>query len=148
MNLADLQNEINASLKKGDKLCVQTLRFLVSAIKNSAIAKYGAEAESKLTEADILEAVKKLVKTHQESIEAYTKANRLDLADQEKAELQILETYLPAQLSDAQLQEILKPIVASGESNFGLLMKQAIAAVKGQVDGGRVSAMLKNLLVK
>ena len=130
-----------------------TIRYLLSAINNIAIAKYGADAQKKLTDADVLDVVKKQVKTHHESIEAFEKGKRADLVEKEKKELAVLEAYLPKQMSDEELKKLLEPIVATGEKNlpagrqvFGLLMKQSMETVKDQADGVRVSAMLKQLL--
>ncbi len=146
MRLIDLQQDLNASLKSGKTDRVDTLRFLIAAVKNAAIAKYGNEAETKLTEADILDVVKKQVKTHRESIEAFEKAGRGELAAKEKAQLSVLEEFVPKQLSDEELKKLLEPVVASGEKNFGLLMGQAMKTVKGEADGGRVANLLKQML--
>lgn len=146
MSLDELRQDLNASLKKGDAVRVQTLRFLLSAIRNMAITKYGAAGESSLTGADILDAIKKQAKTHRESIEAFAKANRTELVEKEQKELVILEAFLPKEISDAELNKLLTPVVASGEANFGLLMKAAMAAVGGKAEGGRVAAMLKQMI--
>lgn len=145
MRIDQLKTELAAAMKSGDTTRRDTLRFLLSAINNSAIGKYGREADTKLTEADVLDTIKKQVKTHRESIEAFEKGGRADLANKEKAELAILETYLPKQLSDEELKAFLAPIAAT-DGDFGPLMGKAMAVVKGQADGGRVSQMLKRLL--
>lgn len=148
MTLDSLQLDLSASLKRGDTLRVGTLRFLISAIGNSAIAKYGAASESSLTQSDILDVIKKQTKTHRESIDAYQTAGRKDLEEKETAELSILESFLPKQMSDEELKKLLEPVIASGETNFGLLMGQAMGIVQGEVDGGRVAGMLKQMLQK
>ena len=131
----DLQADLITSLKAGKLTRVETLRFLIAAVRNSAIAKYGSDAEKKLTEADIMDVVKKQVKTHRESIDAFTRAGRLELAQKESAQLEVLLGFLPKEMSNEELKTILAPVVAAGEKNFGLLMKSAMAAVKGQADG-------------
>lgn len=146
MTLNDLQVDLNASLKAGKSVRVLTLRSLVSAIRNAAIAKYGALADTSITPADIIDVVKKQIKTHKESIEAFKGANRTDLVNKEQGELDILEEFAPREMSDEDLKKLLAPVVLSGEQNFGLLMKAAMAAVKGQADGGRVATLLKQLL--
>lgn len=148
MLLDQIKTDVKDSLKKGDKMRVETLRFLLAAVKNSAISKYGSQGESKVTDEDVLDIVKRQVKTHKESIEAFQKGGRDDLVVQEQAQLAILEAFMPKQLSDEELAQILAPIAASGEANFGLLMKQAVAAVKGQADGSRISAKLKQMMQK
>lgn len=146
MLLRELNEQIVTSLKGGDHIRVETIRFLVSGIRYAAIAKYGSEWETKITDQDVLDVIKKQVKTHKESIEAYTKANRQDLITKEQEELTILQSYLPKEISDEELKSILQGVVSQGETNFGKLMGQAMAAVKGKADGGRVSAMLKTLV--
>jgi len=141
-----IQKDVNNSLKAGKKDRVETLRFLLSAVRNMAINKYDAAGETKLTDADIIDVVKKQVKTHKESIEAFQKAGRGELVDKEKIQLAILEEFAPIEISDEELKKLLSPIVASGEPNFGKLMGLAMGAVGGQADGGRVAAILKQLV--
>lgn len=145
MLLDTIKIDVQQSLKNRDTIRVDTLRFLIAAVRNAAIAKYGAQGESAVTDTDVLEAIKKQVKTRKESIEAFEKAGRTDLSEKEKKELDILAAFLPKELSDEELKALLKPIAESGEKNFGLLMKQAMAVVQGKAEGGRVSAILKSL---
>ncbi|OGG30706.1 hypothetical protein A2973_05390 [Candidatus Gottesmanbacteria bacterium RIFCSPLOWO2_01_FULL_49_10] len=152
--LTILTHEMTRSLKNGEQLRLDTIRFLLAAVRNDAIAKYGAKGEEGLNDADVLGVIKKQAKSHRESVEAFEKAGRTELATKEKAELAILEEYLPRELSDEEVKSLLKPVISSGETNpsttsrqdFGLLMGQAMKAVKGQADGGRVSAILKAML--
>jgi uncharacterized protein len=141
-----IQQDVNTSLKSGKKERVETLRFLLSAVSNAAIGKYGAGSETKLTDADVIEVVKKQIKTHKESVEAFEKAGRKDLVEREQVQLTILSEFAPKELSDEDLKKLLQPVIASGEPNFGKLMKSAMTAVAGRVDGGRVAAALKQLL--
>lgn len=146
MLMNQLQSDLTSSLKAGKAERVETIRFLIAGVRNMVSAKYGADWEKKMTDADVLDGVKKQVKTHNESIEAFTKAGRQDLVDREKAQLAILQEFAPKELSDEELKKLLEPIAASGEKNFGLLMKNAMSAVKGQADGGRVASTLKTLI--
>ena len=164
MTLSDLQQDLNSSLKAHQTDRVETLRFLIAAVRNAAIAKYGNEADTKLTEADILDVVKKQVKTHRESIEAFISAGRQELADREKAQLAVLEEFVPKEISDEELKKLLEAVstsigrdpsaspstLSSGPKGsgqaFGLVMKSAMVAVGGKADGGRVAAMLKQML--
>lgn len=145
MLVDNLKLDLATAMKAGDTLKRDTLRFLLSAVNNVAINKYGSEAEKKLTEQDVLDTVKKQVKTHKESIEAFEKGRRTDLVQKEKNELAILEAYLPKQISDDELRKILEPIAKTKEP-FGPMMGKAMVAVKGQADGARVAAILKELL--
>lgn len=146
MNLSDLQMDLNTSLKAGNAVRVGTLRLFVSAVKNAAIALYGAEWETSLKESDIIDVAKKQVKTHKESILAFEQAKRDDLVKKEAAELAVLEEFAPKEMSDEELKALLAPIAGVDEKNFGLLMKTAMAAVQGKADGGRVSQMLRQLV--
>ena len=146
MILDDLTSDLVKAMKAGDKTRVDTLRFLLAGVRNMAIAKYGSASETSLTDADILDVLKKQVKTHRESVEAFTHAGRQDLVAKEHGELVILEAFLPKEMSDEELKKLLEPVVASGEKNFGLLMKNAMAAVAGRADGGRVAGMMKKML--
>jgi uncharacterized protein len=146
MLLTDLNDQLKTSLKAGDKVRVETIRFLISGIRYAVIDKYGNEWEAKVNDQDVLDVIKKQVKTHKESVEAFTKANRPELVDKEQKELDILQAYLPKEISDDELKVILAPVAATGEKNFGKLMGMAMAAVAGKADGGRVSGILKSLL--
>lgn len=145
MLLDNLKITLTTAMKSRDAVMVETLRFLLAAIRNLAIAKYGAEGEAKITDPDVLEVIKKQVKTHNESIVAFTNAERSELAAHEKAQLQILEKYLPSQMSDEDLKTLLAPVAAEG-GDVGQMMGKAMKAVAGKADGGRVSAVLKSLL--
>lgn len=146
MLVDELKHSVIVALKQGDTRRVETLRFLLAAVQNTAIAKYGSEADTKLRDQDVLGVIKAQAKTHRESIDAFQKAGRETLAIKEKEELAILSTYLPKELSDEELQTLLKPLAATEEKNFGLLMGSAMKLVAGQADGGRVSSVLKQLL--
>jgi uncharacterized protein len=146
MLIDQLQTDLTTSLKARDASRVETIRFLIAGVRNVVTYKYGTDWEKKMTDADVLDTIKKQIKTHRESIEAFEKAGRQELVDREKAQLLILEEFAPKELSDEELTKILEPIAKSGEKNFGLLMKNAMAAVRGQAEGGKVSAVLKSLL--
>ena len=148
MLLDDLKVDVLTSMKKHDHIRVDTLRFLLAAIRNAAIAKYQAAGEAAMKDEDVLDVIKKQVKTHKESIEAFTSAGRTELASKEQGELTILEAFLPKEMTDEELETLLAPVAASGEPNFGLLMKKAMATVAGKADGGRVAAFLKSLRTK
>lgn len=146
MLLDTLKNDVFASMKAGDHTRVDTLRFLIAAVRNAAIDKYGAASDTSLTDEDVLDVIKKQVKTHKESIEAFANANRQELAQKEQKELTILASFLPAEMTDGELESLLVDVAHSGEKNFGLLMRSAMAKVDGKADGGRVSAMLRKLM--
>lgn len=144
--LAALKKKIVVSVKARDSVRAETLRFLLAAAQNSAIAKYGNVGETMFSDEDFRQVVKKQVKSHNESVDAFTKGGRPDLVAKEKAQLVILEEFFPQELSDDELKSLLRPVAESSEKNFGLRMKKAMEIIKGQVGGGRVAAILKNLI--
>lgn len=148
MLLDTLKEDLTSAMKQGNAVAVETIRFLLAAVRNAAIETYGNKGEAAMTDADIGDVVKKQVKTHKESIEAFQKAGRVDLVTKEQAQLAVLEGYMPTQLTDEELKKLLTGVVASGEKNFGLLMKAAMGKVGGGADGGRVAALLKQVLQK
>lgn len=146
MLLDTLRDDLSTSLKHGDANRVETLRFLLAAIRNTAIAKYGSAGEAALTDTDILDVVKRQVKTHKESIDAFANAGRKELVEKEQGQLKVLQAFLPKEMSDEDLKKLMEPIASSGETNFGLLMKQAMALIGGKADGGRVAGILKEII--
>lgn len=146
MLIDELKLSVITALKQGNSRRVETLRFLLTAIQYSAIAKYGSDADTKLTDQDVVDSIKKQAKAHRESISAFQKADRNELVAKEQEELAILEEYLPKQLSDEHIKTLLEPVVAGSQKDFGKLMGLAMAQVNGRADGGRVSSLLKQML--
>ena len=147
MILDTIKTDIQASLKRGDSFRVSTLRMIVSAVGYAAIKKYGAAGDEKMTDEDVLDVIKKQAKERKESVEAFTTANRPELADKEKKEFELLLSFLPQELSDEELEHITKEALSDGEKQFGVVMKRVITAAKGRADGSRIAAIVKKLLV-
>jgi uncharacterized protein len=145
--------QIDADLKKAmiaresDKLSV--LRMLKSAVKYASIEKGGANAAAP-TDADVLAVVRKEVKKREDSIASYTKADRNDLADKEKQELEFLRTFLPAQLPPEKVEALVREAIAetgaTGKAQMGVVMKAAQAKAAGQIDGKTLSQVVQRLL--
>ena len=139
---ADLTAAMRA--KEAEKL--STLRMLQSALKNEQIEKM-----HELSDAEASVVVRRAVKQRQDSIEQYGKAGRQELADKEKRELAILETYLPKQMSDEALEGIIKTIIAAtgaaSKKDTGKVMKEIMAKHRDEVDGKKVQEILGRLLV-
>lgn len=138
------QDLIEAQKAKGE-LTVSTLRFLLSGIKNAEIEKREA-----LTDAEVLVQIQKDAKRHKESIEAFEKANRQELAAKEKAELGVLSKYLPEQLGREEVEKIVDDVIgksgASSVSEIGKVMGQVMAKVGSQADGTLVSQIVREKL--
>ncbi len=143
MLLDQIQSDLVAAQKKKDATVVETLRFLLGAIGYRRIELSVAE-DRNLSDEQILAVIKKQVKTHKESIEMFEKGKRDDLVSKEKAQLVILESYLPEQLGEDKIRGIIASIKAANPTaDFGSLMKLTLAELKGQADGSTIAKILK-----
>jgi uncharacterized protein YqeY len=144
---ATVQRDLTAAMRDRDQLRAGTLRMALTAITTEEVA--GRESRE-LSDEDVLKVLAKEAKKRKEAAAAFTGAGRSELAEREEAELAILETYLPAQLSDDELTAIAARAVeqtgATGMPQMGLVMKAAQAEVAGRADGGRVAAAVKAAL--
>jgi len=133
------------ALKSGAKDKLSTLRMLNAALKNKQIDK-----RRPLSEEEIIETVRSLIKQRRDSIEQFAKGGRQDLVDKETAEVAVLEVYLPQQLSREELETMVRNAVtqtgASGAKDMGKVMKALIPQVGGRADGKLVSELVKNAL--
>ena len=136
-----LGEDLKAAMRAKDTVALNTLRALKSAMKNAAIEKGGANAE--LDEGEAVAIVRKQIKQREDSIEQYEKANRGELADQERAEIAVLENYLPAALSDEEIANLVEAAVketgASTRADMGKVMKLLQERVAGRADGKTLS---------
>jgi len=143
--LVQLEEDLRNSLKEKNVVATSTLRLLISEIKNARIAK-GKE----LTDEEISSVVQKSAKQHKESIEAFEKANRDELVDREKAELEVLKKYLPEQITGQEVERIVDEVISqTGVSNIkemGKVMGQVMGKLKGQADGNLVSEIVAKKL--
>ena len=149
MSLADsLRNNLKDALHKKDETRVSTLRLLIAAIKNKEIEE--RKKEIGLSDEEILGVVQKEAKKRKDSIFEYEKAGRADLAKTEQAELAILEGYLPKELSDEEIQRVVKDgmreLEATGDKSFGALMKVVMPSLKGRASGDRISKIAREAL--
>lgn len=145
MLLDQIQADITVAQKAREQVKVDCLRFLLGAVFNLQIEKYPPSKGGSLTDSDVLSVVAKQVKTHNESIEMFKKAGRQDLVDREEAELAILQTYLPAQMSEEEVKTTVEKIkAANAGADFGTLMKLAMGELHGRADGAKVAELLKN----
>jgi uncharacterized protein YqeY len=135
-----LHHDLNAAMKARDELTTATLRMALTAVTNEEVA--GKQARE-LTDDEVLKVLGREAKKRRESAEAFSSADRPELAEREMAELGVLEKYLPAQLTDDELREIVRTAIAdSGATSMkdmGAVMKAATAVVAGRADGRRVS---------
>ncbi len=141
-----LREDLKSAMISKDEVKVSTLRLLLSELTYAKVAK---KVET-LSDEDIISVIQKAVKQRKESITSYKAGDREDLAVKEEAELAILETYLPEQISDEELTKIVdESITKTGASSMGDMGK-VIGMVMGQVgqkvEGARVSSLVKERL--
>lgn len=140
-----IEEQIKESLKAGQKERLSALRMLLAAVKNDEIAK-----QKEASDEDVVSVVQKQIKQRRESIEIYDKAGRDELAAIERGEIEVLSKFLPQQLSEEDLKNVVREVVSSlpdnERNNFGKVMSQTMSKVKGQSDGSSVSRIVKEIL--
>ncbi len=140
-----IDTDTKGALKSGAKDKVSTLRMLNAALKNKQIDK-----RRPLTEEEVVETVRSLIKQRKDSIEQFAKGGRQDLVDKETAEVAVLEVYLPQPLSREELEAMVREAInrtgAQGAKDMGKVMKALIPMVGGRADGKLISELVKSSL--
>ena len=144
--LADkVRADMTAAMKAQEKERLSTLRMLQSSLKNEQI-NLGHE----LSDEEAMTVIRKAMKQREDSIEQYTNAGRTELAEKERSEMELLKTYLPPELSEAEVESGIREIIAStgaqSKKDFGKVMKEATARFKGRVDGKKIQEIVQRLL--
>ena len=138
--------DLKDAMVSKDAAKLSTIRLLKSALKYSAIEK----KKDALTDAEIQQVIQKQIKQRRESIEQFASGGRTEMAAQEEAEVRVLESYLPKQMSDPDLKKLIEDEVkaggASSKKDFGRIMKLISEKLSGQADGKRVSEILGKIL--
>lgn len=136
-----IANDLKDAMRAKDTVAMSSLRALKSAIKYAAVEKLGADGE--LSDTDALAVVRKQLKQRRDSVEQFTAGNRADLADKELAEIAILERYLPAAMSEAEVQQLVDTVIAelgaTGKQQMGQVMKVLQERSAGRADGKALS---------
>ena len=144
-----IEEKLSQSLKNKDKNLYPTLRLMVSAIKDAEIASRGKESKG-LTDQDITSLLKKMIKQRNESCEVYKKAGRSELLESESKEIEIINTFLPKQLSDDETkkicQDIVKSIGATSMKDIGKVMGVLKSKHADTIDFSKVNLIIKELL--
>ena len=145
-----LQEDLNVAIKERDELRSSTLRLTLAAITREEVA---GKEKRELSDDEVQKVIIREAKKRREAADAFAQGGRAEQAEREKAEGEVLATYLPQQLSDEQLQEIVAQAVeeakaagAEGPRAMGAVMKIVNPKVAGQAEGGRVAAAVKKLL--
>ncbi len=144
-----LNDDLRQSMRDRNELKTSTLRLLLSAIKYAEIKP---DRQVTLTDPEILGVIAKEIKQREDSIAAYKAGNRQDLVDKESAEMAILKTYMPQQLShdeiEAEAKQMIAEVGAKGPSDKGKVMGKLVAKLKGKADGKVINDVVTDLLSK
>ncbi len=149
MNLSErVDSELKTAMREKNAIKLGVLRMLKAALTNAIIEKGGAD--SKLTDAEAAQVIRKQVKQRQDSIESFEKGGRAELAEKEKAEIAVLNQYLPQAMSVAELQKIvadtIREVGASSRAQMGAVMKALQPKIAGRADGKTLSAEVSRQL--
>jgi hypothetical protein len=144
-----MQEKMSAELKQAmiakDETRMLVLRGILTELKNERVKKM-----KDLTEGDELAVLQHTAKMRKDSIEQFTAGGRMDLADNEAAELKIIESYLPAQMSEGDIEEIVRNAIkdtgAAGQRDMGKVMKHVMEQCRGRADGNKVKEIVTRLL--
>ncbi|MDP9118304.1 MAG: GatB/YqeY domain-containing protein [Actinomycetota bacterium] len=144
---ARLRTDLNAAMKARDEVRLATLRMALTAVTTEEVA---GKQSRKLTDDDVTAILVREAKRRREAAEAFDAARRPELADRERAEQAVLDEYLPSQLNDTELAEVVRAAVAqagaTGAQQMGLVMKAAVPVVAGRADGKRLSEEVRRQL--
>lgn len=140
---------LKLAMKKQDKRRTSTLRLILAAIKDRDIASRSRDTEG-VSDSEILEILMRMIKQRRESVTIYEEAGRLELAQQEQEEIDIISTFLPKQLDDAEIEaavtQTLQEIGAAGLKDMGRAMAALKERYRGQMDFSKASALVKSKL--
>lgn len=144
-----INNALKDAMKSGDKLKLSTLRLVNAAIKNADIEARG-QGKGPLDDAALLGLLQKMIKQRQESVELYEKGGRAELAAGERGEIEIIQGFLPKQMSDAEVEAAIKAAIAEAGASSVKDMGKVIASLRakyaGQMDFGKASGLVKAAL--
>ena len=143
-----ISDDLKGAMKSGDKLRLETMRTLRSALQEKEIERRGSGQP--MSPDDEIAVLMTSAKKRRESIEQFQRGGRQDLVEQETKELAIIQEYLPKQMSDEEIRKVIEEIVAhtgaSGPGDFGIVMPAAMKLLKGKADGKVVQEMVKKRL--
>ncbi|MBU0895621.1 MAG: GatB/YqeY domain-containing protein [Candidatus Omnitrophica bacterium] len=141
-----IESDMRTALKESNALTLSVLRMLVAAIRQAQMNKNSKSVE----DTDVLQMLHRHIKQHKESIVQFENGKRQDLVDKELAELRILEAYMPEQISEEELKNIVNTAIsesgAKTKSDMGKVMKLVMDKTKGSSDGKIISQMVMGLL--
>ncbi|MDI1257193.1 MAG: GatB/YqeY domain-containing protein [Flavobacterium sp.] len=142
-----IMDEIKTAMRAKDTVALEALRSIKSEL---LLAQTSTGSKEEITEEDEIKLLQRLVKTRKESAKIFTEQNRLDLAEPELAQVAVIEKFLPAQLSEAEVEAVVAKIIAetgaSGIASMGKVMGLASAQLGGTAEGKTISTIVKKLL--
>ena len=143
-----ISEDLKAAMKSGEKLRLETLRTMRAALMEKEIELRGSGKQ--VTQDDEIATLMSASKKRKESIEHFQAAGRMELVEQETAELKIIQEYLPKQMGEeaisAVIEEVVKATSASGPADFGKVMPQVMKELKGKADGKLIQELVKKRL--
>lgn len=151
MELRDrLANELKLAARSRDTLRLSTLRLINATIKDREIARRGEDDPQAISDADVVAIIGRMVKQRQESARAFEEGGRMELAERERAEIAILEEFLPRQLSEAEIRGAIEAEINATDANSVRDMGRVMAGLKeryaGRMDFGKVGPMVRQRL--
>ena len=142
-----IEADVKAAMKAGEKERLSTLRLLLTEIKNERIRR-GSEVD----EAGFVSLVRKAIKQREDSVSQYRAGNREELAAKEEAEIEVLESYLPAQVDEGQIRAAIEELVSSrglsGPAGIGPVIKEMLARFGSSADGATINRIAREVLAK
>lgn len=146
----EFNSALKESLKNKDQLAVSTIRLILAALKDRDISARGQGSAEGLGESEILSMLQSMIKQRKESAATYKEAGRDDLSSREESEIEVIERFLPKQLSAEETEKIIERIIeeqgASDMKDMGKVMGVLKSDYAGQIDMGRASGMVKQKL--
>ena len=145
-----IETKLQGALKERNKLKISTLRLILAAVKDRDIASRTSDNRTGIKDEDIKQLLKKMIKQRNESIEIYKKNNRTDLLEIEKGEVEIISTFLPKQMNEAETIKICKETIqlikAQGPKDIGKVMSALKKKYSDVLDFAKVGALVKEIL--
>ncbi len=142
-----LRADLTGAMKKGDAFATGLLRMLIAAVNNREIEKNRKASGGPLTDDEVAQVLAGEAKKRKESIEAFTRGGRDDLARTERREAEYIQAYLPSQMSREEVSAAVTQIVKrSAAKDFGAVMKEVMAQLKGKADAKLISELVKKAL--
>jgi uncharacterized protein YqeY len=140
-----IKADLTQAMKQRAEFTLGLLRMVIAALGNRSIEKRGVTGSAALTEADVLEVLAKEAKKRREAAVLFKQGKRADLEEKELREAALIETYLPKQLSAAEIEAELNTMIGGEKKDFASLMKEASPKFKGRADGRLVAEIVKRL---